>query len=328
MAYIIGIDGGATKTAGLLTDLDGYILNSQKSGPTNYRAQDLGKAIEALTNLVKDLVNPEGIYLSAIKYLVCGLAGVDRPSDKKRVQSALFQKLKFSRSTKIILTNDLYIALIGAVKGRFGVAINSGTGAIAMGITKKGEVARADGWGYILGDEGSGYWIGIQAIKASLRAYDGRGRRTRLSKAIKSHFGLASVEEVLDVIYDSDGGLPPKVADLTPAVFKIAKEGDPIATDILQRAGVELGQTTCAVIKRLGLGNESFPVATLGGVLQHSQSNPVMEKLTKQIKEMAPYCSFIEPAYPPEIGAIMIGLRKEYGEITETHLNHLNEFHE
>ncbi len=328
MAYIIGIDGGATKSIGVLTDLDGYILSERKSGPTNYRTQGLDKAGETLSDLVKDLIAQEGINLSAVKYLVCGLAGLDRPSDEKRVKRALSQRLEFSSSTEIILTNDLYIALLGAIKGRFGVVINSGTGAIAMGINKEGEVARADGWGYILGDEGSGYWIGIQAIKAGLKNYDGRGEKTQLSEAIKSHFGLANVEGVLDVIYDSDRPLPPKVADLAPGVFRAAKEEDSQASNILRRAGTKLGQTTYAVIKRLGLESKHFPVATLGGILQLDQSNPVKEKLIELVKEVAPHCSFIEPAYPPEIGAIMMGLRKEHGEIAQTHLDHLNEFYE
>lgn len=311
MKYLVGIDGGGSKTKGVLSDSQGNILAKVKGGPSNYHLIGLEKATNTLQHLIKKLVDEAEIEINQIAMIVAGLAGVDRPIDKSKMKKGLLDKLDLPNRTDLHFTNDLIIALYGAVKRNFGVVVNAGTGAIALGKNQQGEKARADGWGYLLGDGGSGFWLGLKAIKASLKAYDGRGPATSLQDSIKNYFSLDQIENIINLVYDSpQEELLLKISRLAPLVFKEAEKGDQVADNILQKGGKKLGHTACAVIQKLDLEDVEVPIVLLGGIFKNSYLDAFLEELQREIECIAPEAKFVDPLYPPVLGGLLLGAEK------------------
>lgn len=323
MDYIVGIDGGASKTIVLLVDREGSIRAIRESGPANYHTVGLEVAIDHIAEVMNSALTEAHITDFKNVLVIMGLAGIDRPKDEERMRQLLLHRFDSLNNTSLVLVNDAYIALVGAVKGEHGVVVNAGTGVIAMGINSARKSARAGGWGYLLGDEGGGYWIGKQALKAVLRGYDGRGRTTILCDLIKKHFSLDQMEDILEVVYNRKLA-PQEIASLTPLVFEGAEAEDKVAISILERAGQELGLSARAVIERLDMAGEEFKLATIGGVFKGNYTKPLMDSFAKVVRKVAPHCQIIEPAYPPEVGAILVGLLHQYGKIPPSWFEYLN----
>ena len=151
------------------------------------------------------------------------------------------------------MTNDARIAFVAGSPSRVGLALVCGTGSIAWGRNAAGEVARAGGWGWHLGDEGSGFWIGVRAVREALRAADGRGPATRLQESLIAHFEIARPEQILRAVYD--GEFPRhRVAAFAVRVEEAALAGDEAARSILAAAANELVLAAASVRERLRLG--------------------------------------------------------------------------
>src|SRR5205814_2143843 len=134
----------------------------------------------------------------------------------------------------------------------------SGTGSIAYGRNRGGAAARAGGWGHLIGDEGSGYWIGCQALSAVVRAADGRGPETRLTDQVLRHFAVAHAAGLVQVVYNRETSRQ-SLAALGPAVQQAHDQGDAVATEILERAAEELVLAARSVASRLDMRGEAFP---------------------------------------------------------------------
>jgi N-acetylglucosamine kinase len=203
----------------------------------------------------------------------------------------------------LLLTHDAEAALVGGIGRRYGAALIAGTGAIAYGINARGQTRRADGWGYLLGDAGSGYWIGREALRATARACDGRGPQTPLQDAILTELGIGACDELVNRVYASDVKTP-QIAALAPTVHAVSRAGDPVAREILCRAGKELGSTLCAVIHGLGMRGQTFETVLLGGVL--TAGGPVRDTVVATIRGYAPDASVIRPRNDAAFGAALL----------------------
>ena len=168
-----------------------------------------------------------------------------------------------------------------------------------------GETARAGGWGWRLGDEGSGYDIGHRALIAALRDHDGRGPATLLTESIRGALSLGTIDELVDLTYRGNMGSE-EVAALAGLVGKAAGEGDNVALRILEGAGVELGVSASAVIGRLGLTG-GFTLGLVGGVF--NLGSLIRESLERSVRRTAPDCVISRPRFPPEVGAALLALR-------------------
>src|ERR1041384_2178791 len=178
MNYLLGVDGGGTKTLALLGDLDGNGLARGMSGPSNYNAVGFEAACSALESAIQ-LARKE--YPGTISALCLGLAGAGRPDDIARFQN--WASDKFPGTAVRVLSDAEVLLRAGSPSGPALVLI-CGTGSIVYGRTITGELIRAGGWGYLFGDEGSGYTIGIAALRAVMQSYDGRGPKTLLSQLL------------------------------------------------------------------------------------------------------------------------------------------------
>ncbi len=308
MEYLIGIDGGGTKTSGVIADTEGHIVAEATAGPTNYQVRGIASATDEIKSLVLELLDKADANPSSIEKIVAGLAGVGRTSDEERLKSHFRKELPTQLADTIYVTTDLHIALFGALKDEVGLIVNAGTGAVTMGRGSNGDIKRADGWGYLLGDEGSGYWIGLQAIKRSLKFHDGRASRTSLKEKLMEHYSLEDFEEIIPLVYDeSENSLTKSIANLAPLVFQEARENDEVARNILSEAGRKLGRTAAAVIDRLKINYGQVKVVLMGGVFSSQQKGLLLENFEEEISDSISDWSYLEPKHSPKVGALFMG---------------------
>ena len=269
-------------------------------GPANYHTVGLATAETSLCEVIHQLLDATGLTADDVAAAGLGLAGVARPADEGVVQAMLSHIAHFPR---VVVTHDAEIALVGGVGRRYGVVLIAGTGAMAYGVNARGESRRADGWGYIAGDEGSAHWIGREGLRAVARAYDGRGPATALEASLVAQLGLTDAGELATPVY-ADGFGVPQLAGLAPLVSQAAQAGDAVARAILQDAGRRLSTTAGAVIRGLGLSGETFEVVLTGGVLD--ARDLVWQTVVAALGEIAPRARVIEPRHSAAVGAALL----------------------
>jgi len=326
MSLIIGVDGGGTNTRGVIADLKGNILAEASGAGSNYQTRGLSPAVREIKSVILGLIEEANARFDSVEEIVAGLAGVGRPTDRERLKRRLVGELPDEIGKKIYITTDLHVALYGAVGRGEGLIVNAGTGATAMGKDKSGEIERADGWGFLLGDEGSGFWIGLEAMKAALKSSDNRGQSTELEELIRRHFSRERTPELLNVAYGDNGRVEvDRIAGLSPLVFDAAENGDGVAENIIVRAGEELAHTTYAVVDELGLADQRFPLVLSGGVFDASYRRLLVDKFTSVLDQKCPGYELTEPDFPPEVGSLFIGLRVIHGELASGLLSRVEE---
>jgi N-acetylglucosamine kinase-like BadF-type ATPase len=298
MRIVLGIDGGGTKTRCLAADGAGRILGEGLAGPSNYQVLGTDGAVAAVMAAVAEALGVAGADLADVDAVCAGLAGVGRPEDHAVMTAAL----PFAGPVKLQVVPDARIALAGALGGKPGAVVISGTGSIAYGIDAGGRTARAGGWGWILGDEGSGYDIGKRAIMALLAAEDGTGPATALSAAICQAWGLERVEQVVPAVYGDLVAAKPRIASLVPVVIAAADAHDGVAAGLLAAAGRDLGGLAAAVLNRLALPDPL--VAVTGGVL--SGCLAVRAAMAAALADLAPGARLVASAGSPAEGAVWL----------------------
>jgi N-acetylglucosamine kinase-like BadF-type ATPase len=258
MNYILGVDGGGTKTLALLGDLDGNVLARGVSGPSNYNAIGFDAACASLESAIH-LARKD--YPGEISALCLGMAGAGRKEDIERFQNWAIQE--FPKTTVKVVSDAEILLMAGASSGP-ALALICGTGSIVYGRTVTGELIRAGGWGYLFGDEGSGYAIGIAALRAVMRAHDGRGPETLLSELVLERYSLHIPPELVQAIYAA-AAPSAAVAALSDLVEQAAGRGDSMAIAILEESAQELAGTIAAVYSKLG--TSAVPLVITGGTI-------------------------------------------------------------
>jgi N-acetylglucosamine kinase len=303
MTCFLGIDGGGTKTEAVLLDGAGCEMARATDGPANYHAVGQERAENSLRAAIRGVLDAAGLEAHAVSALGLGMAGAGRARDQAVIRTMLSRIERFPR---VFITHDAETALVGATGQRYGVVLIAGTGAIAYGVNERGESRRADGWGYLLGDEGSGYWIGREGLRAVARAGDGRGPATGLADRLLSHLGLADAGDMIGHVYAERFGVS-QVAALAPLVGQAASDGDVVAQEILRQAGWHLGQTLRAVIVGLHMAPQAFDVALAGGVLK--TQGTVRATVKAMLAEIAPRARAIAPRHDAAYGAALLARR-------------------
>src|SRR5881275_3592672 len=187
MKYYLGVDGGASKTAALVTDETGKSLGTGIAGPSNHLRVGIETAARNIERAVNKAVVAADVATREIVWAYCGIAGADHPAHRQEIVDSL--NIFFPRGN-FTVDNDARIALTGAIGFGSGVVVIAGTGSVAYGRNESGEEARAGGWGPTLGDEGSAYGIARAGLSAVLRAYDGRGPATRMMEILKERYDM------------------------------------------------------------------------------------------------------------------------------------------
>lgn len=242
MRYFVALDGGGTKTECWVAD-ESRVLG-QSSGPT-VKIMNVGKdaATAGLRTIVREALGGAGITGDSIVCTCFGLAG----SSSAEVRGWAEATLRELVSGEIVVRGDEQIALDAAFRGGPGVLVIAGTGSHVTGRCADGTTVGAGGWGPVLGDEGSGNWIGLEAIRACLRARD-RGVETCLLREIQQAWGL---EDLGALVARANQRGRPDFGALTTIVADCAESGDALAQGVLAHAGEELAQQVSLVISKM-----------------------------------------------------------------------------
>jgi glucosamine kinase len=254
---VVGIDAGGTKTVCCLADADGRVLAEARGPGANLQNAGELEVERVLHQVITEVTRDAQEWPAAV---CVGIAGVDRAGDAAVVRSILLRIVPRSR---VVVVNDALVALEAGVPGRPGVVLIAGTGSIAYGRNADGWAARAGGWGYLLGDEGSGFWLGRQALRSVVRSSDGRGPHTLLTARVLAHFGIARTQDLVREIYDGNF-TPATVAAIASQVEGAAADGDEIAIDLIDTGARELGLAALSVCGKLKLPRG--PVVLAGGM--------------------------------------------------------------
>jgi N-acetylglucosamine kinase-like BadF-type ATPase len=303
---VIGIDAGGTKTLGYLADEKKKILAEAHDAGANFHTSGPQAVEVVLRRVFKKLLAGQGLLPTAI---CVGMAGVDRESEADEVGTIL---RRIGCQAPIIVVNDGLVALCAGVGDQPGLVVISGTGSIAYGYNRQLHAARAGGWGHIIGDEGSGYWIGRQALSAVVRAADGRGPATRLTAEVLEHFKIDDVVALPQIVYDRDW--PRKsVAALGPLVQRALESGDLLATTIVERAADELALSARSVASKLQLDHEMFPAVLAGGAFQVVPA--LVAAVTQRFVQSFDQCHVQHLEHEPALGAVHLALAMARGEL-------------
>lgn len=260
--FLLGIDGGGSKTTALLADEEARVLGRGAAGASNFQVIGHEAAQAALAAAMAAAMADAGLAARPLSGLCVGLSGVDRPGER-----ALFREWarQAAPEARVVVANDAELVLAAGTPAGWGLALICGTGAIVYGRSPAGRLARADGWGHLLGDDGSGYAIGLAALRAIMRAYDGRGPETALAGAILDRWSLAAPPDLVGRVYRELRGKQ-EIAALADIVEAVAAMDDSVAQQILAGAGRELALAAQAVALRLALTGP-IPCALAGGVI-------------------------------------------------------------
>lgn len=298
--FFLGIDGGGTKTQAIVTDADFTILGKGDSGAANPIRVGFDEAVKNIENAVDLALKDAKIPIDEIAAACFGIAGISHPTHYHKMKDKLDRKFGIEN---LDLVTDARIALTGALDGKPGVIVIAGTGSIAFGINEAGEEARAGGWGPTFSDEGSGYDIARHALKAITASSDGRSQETLLTEMIYRELGIKNVGDLPSVIY-TDEAKPARIAELAEVVAEAAEQGDLVAREILERAGIELGKMAIAVIERLGIERQGFRVACVGSVFKSGKF--LEDPFRHTVLRFAPNAEIGDPLHSPEMGAIKL----------------------
>lgn len=304
---VLGIDGGGSKTSASLAvvseNREFHVVGRGTAGASNLNAVGLEAAGGELKRAVELAFESAGTQPHRVAVLCMGMSGAGRPAEQNAwAEWALQNQL----ADEVVVVTDAETVLAAGTPDGAGVALIAGTGSLAFGKDAGGVEARAGGWGYLLGDEGSGYQLAVAAIKAILQAVDGRGPDTLLQSRILQALRLASAEELIGYVYQ-DPGDRREVARLSRLVFAAAAEDDPVACSILTQGVNELAELVLAVTRRLQFEAGGYALALTGGLLlqQRDYRVSLLERLAEQ--RLTP--ATVECVDDPSLGALRIAVR-------------------
>jgi N-acetylglucosamine kinase-like BadF-type ATPase len=302
--HVLGIDAGGTKTVCLLADAQGAIVSEGRGAGANLHTAGELAVEKVLHQTMEAAIGDSAITPAAV---CLGIAGVDR-DDEARTVRAIMRRIGYK--SRVLVVNDALIGLVAGARDEPGIAINAGTGSIVYGRNAAFEAARAGGWGHIIGDEGSGYWIGRESLAAVMRAADGRGPGTGLTAEILAHFNVDDESRLPRIVYDRK--LPRvSVAALGPIVQRVTEQGDAVATRILERAADELVLAARSVATRLEMRGDAFTFHLAGGVFRVVPW--LAEELPRRLVEVAPRAQAQLLEEEPAVGAVWLALAEARG---------------
>lgn len=296
----LGVDGGQSSTIALLGDEAGRVTGAGAGGPCNHAAAGEGRAkfVKAVEESVSGACRQAGIDFREIRFEAACLGFSGGPEDKQALVAEMV------RAGRLVVTTDAVVALAGATGGEPGIIVIAGTGSIGFGRNAAGKTARAGGWGYVFGDEGSGFDLARQGLRAALRHEEGWGPATSLLAMFLDAGGAKSANELLHGFYTAEFPRP-RIASFGPLVERAAAEGDQVARGILHKAAAELALLAAAVRRQLFGAGERAVVAHMGGVFRSAVLRDQFRELVEQ--ERGNSCG--PPLYPPAAGALIEAYR-------------------
>ena len=299
--YIVGVDGGGSKTEAVLANLEGKILARAKTGSAHPRNIGVKGAVENVALAIEKILPKEGKILSTF----LGLPAMEEEFKfKKEIIKKEFLKHKEIYPIfkgKLIIGSDQLAGFISGNEKKDGIVLIAGSGCAIHGWSGKKEV-KVCGWGY-LSEMGSAFWVGQKGLQAVFKNLDGRGEKTLITKLVFQKLKIKNKENLIGKIYSNN--VQEIIRSFSILVDKAGRKGDKIAKDILTEAGKELILSVNTVIKKLNFQNKKFPLVLIGSMFK---SKIILDTVKKEIKKIAPKVEFIRPEVEPVIGAVKLAI--------------------
>ena len=304
-AAILAVDGGNSKTDVALVSADGRLLAALRGPTTSHQQVGLEFGADRLAALVREAWALAGMREDDPRPAVgvYALAGADARADHGNLRGALDRR-SLAGETQVV--NDAFAPIRAGSDRGWGVALICGSGVNAAGIGPDGRRARLAALGGISGDWGGGGDVGLAALGAAVRARDGRGPRTALETAVPAFFGLSRPLDVTRAIEDEI--LPQaRLRELSPTVFRVAAEGDPVARSIIDRLADELVVMAGAIMRRLSLTRRQPDVVLAGGIFG-TTDQLFHARIRDGVEVIAPGATVRRSEALPVLGAALLGL--------------------
>jgi N-acetylglucosamine kinase-like BadF-type ATPase len=300
----LGVDGGGTSTTAWLADLDGRVLGRGVAGPSNAKAIGIDAARSGLDLSIRSAFADAGLEIQAVDVACLGLAGFDRPVEKAWLEAWSAGSPWHGR---LILVNDGDLVVAAGTPEGWGVGLIAGTGSIAVGRDREGRAARAGGWGYLFGDEGSAYAVSLAGLRKIARRADGRDEpgSSTLADRFREFLGIDSISELVSAVY-RPGFDRAKIASMAPLVVASAQDDPSIFAEILRPAGMELANMSQAVARQLGFHSGPLPLAMAGSFLLNCE--PVARVILEQLSALG-YDVVASTVPHPVEGALILARR-------------------
>ena len=312
MQYFLGVDGGASSTTCAVATADGAIVGIGYAGPSNHILAPGGRerARAAVSGAVGHALAAAGLGPVEFRAAQFGMTGITRETEQARVFAGVVGDT--IRAAIVRIENDAVIARAGALAGRPGVIVIAGTGSVAYGEDPDGRQARAGGWGYIFGDEGSGFAIGCGAVRAALHARDGTGEPTVLVERLSEAAGMP-VAEIPMAFYEERIDRS-KIAALSRVVSRAAEEHDAVALRLIDEAAAGLARLAAAVIAQLRWPDGPVAVGPVGGVFDAGRT--ILKPLGEALARTAPSAVLVPPRLAPAAGGVLLAMRAAGVQLT------------
>jgi len=306
MKYYLGVDAGGTKTEFLLGDETTELARVQGGTIKRMKASEEAAASN-LAGALNELSAITGIPMQSISRCCIGTAGETVPLVVEWLREAFGQMV----GGELILLGDVEIALNAAFFGKRGVLVLSGTGSNVAGRTANGRIVTAGGWGPAMADQGSGHFIGLEGLRRGFLAIDQR-RESSLLRCVRDHWGLDSVGQLIEF---ANANPAPDFSRLVPLIVRLAEQGDPIAREVLESAGVDLAYLVSLVtenMRSVEADLEGFAetrsqfqvpnIAVAGSILKHVPL--VREAMTRSLQRQHPDLVILSAPADPCVGAL------------------------
>ncbi|MHA6484528.1 N-acetylglucosamine kinase [Paenibacillus sp. strain BS8-2] len=299
MKFYLGVDGGGSKTLAVVSDSAGRIAGRGMSGCGNHQL-GVELADHNIRSAVEAALLEAGIQKEEVAFAMFGLAGADRQADFD-ILRPMIAAMGYAESEIVC---DTEIGLRAGTRQDNGVVLICGSGTNCFGMNKQGESLQVGGFGYANGDFGGGSELAVEVYRSVIREWEGRGQATALTNLTLQALQYDDVEAMFNGLLDK-GERPP--LSLAKLLFEAAPT-DVVAKDILQRQGEELGKAACAVIRKLGMEEESFDVVLAGSIVARGQGDFVTSHVDRLTKEAAPHSSLRVLKLEPVAGALLLAM--------------------
>jgi len=298
---VIGVDGGATHTAALLADAaTGAVVGRGESGPSNIQAAGVDAALRELDAAVVGAFAAAGLARATVAAACLGLAGVDRSEGLDLIRSWADS---VALADQLSVANDATLLFAAGTPEGWGLAVIAGTGSIAFTLDRAGRDGRAGGWGYLLGDEGSAWQVGLGGLRAACRAADGAGPPTRLLADFLARLGTADPRDIIPAVYRGAWDRA-AIAGLAPVVLEAAERGDDVAHKLVVREVTELARTAVAAVDAGRLSRLGLPVALAGGLVVGNAFYRML--FLESLRGFGVHPGSFEPVADPAVGAVAL----------------------
>lgn len=313
-ALYAGIDGGQTGSRAVLADADGRVLAIGTGPACDHITSPHGyeRNAAAIHDSIGDALQQAGKPASDIVAVGMGMTSAPRELQAQPIFERIVREI--ANPSHIWVDHDAATNLAGATAGGPGVMVIAGSGSIAYGINQAGLEGRAGGLGYLMGDDGSAWWIGIHALQAAAAAADGRGPETAILPFVLQHFDIPTIRHLHGILYNEDFRRP-MVSGLTVDIARLA-ESDEVARGIMTTAAELLATMVVATIRQIHTAGEPVNVYPTGGVFRAGAL--VMVPFEAGITAEWPEAQVTEPHFEPVFGALIRAYQQAGIEVSES----------